>query len=306
MRKFLFSTLAVAALSAALVAVISLHGSESEASHLTPTPSFHVDIGSSNAPTSTGNTYVEDDNADLDPTDQLMSVFQPLTACVERTVTDFDDPSQFIVITDIIIENADEMVGADVRFNYDPTKISLLVASMTPFTGSILGDAVGLMNLPAPPYATLSTHATAAPATNIDNTNGAAFLSGTYLGTRTFGQSTESGPTVDGATNTLPNRNAGHAPDGGVVFRLTWRLLAPSSGTDVLLDLTAAGSSFTGGGVVTGGSAFVTLTSETPTQEIVTLSDISDLFDGLIRVFLLSTLSIALPGPCRCIVPKQI
>ena len=160
-----------------------------EASHLTTIPSFHVDIGSDNTAASTGNTYVEDGNADFDAADQLMSVPQPLTACVSRTVTDFTDPTQFIVITDFIFENADEMVGGDVRLNYDPTRINLLSTSITPFTGNSTGQAVGLMNLPAPPYFpfSFSTHATAAPATNIDNTNGAAFLPGTYLRPRSFG-----------------------------------------------------------------------------------------------------------------------
>ncbi len=260
---------------------------------LSPAPSFHVDIGSGSAASSTGNTYSEDPNSDSDAADQRMSVPTPFLRCVSRTVTDFTQPTQSLVFTDIVIQNAQEMVGVDIRINYDPARISLLSASMTPFTGGSTGQSVGLMNLPAPPYApfSFSTHATAGPATNIDNTNGAAFLSGTYLGTRTFAQSTESGPAVDGATNTLPNRNAGHAPDGGVVFRVTWRLIdvspagvGPEDTADILLDLTTAGPSFTSGGAISAGSQFVTLTDEDPFQQAIITLGSDDLIDGLISV----------------------
>ncbi len=108
-----------------------------EASHLSPLPSFHVDIGSSAAPASTGNSYVEDPNGDGDASDQLMSV-DTITRCVRRDITDFTGAGSFQqkrIVTDIIVQNAQEMVGADVRINFDPSLIQFVSASVTPFPG---------------------------------------------------------------------------------------------------------------------------------------------------------------------------
>ena len=289
---------ALGVLTAAVLAAIALWGSESEAT-LTPTPSFHVDIGSSFLPTSTDNSYVEDPNSDNNASDQLMSITTPITRCVQRTVTDFTSVLQTQIVTDIIIQNAQEMVGGDVRINFDPSLIQVFTTNITPFPGGgFTGQPVGLINLPVEPFAG-GTHRTASPGINADNTNGAVFVAGVYQGLPEFDVSSESGPSVDSATNSLPDRNAGQAPDGGVFVRIIWRLQAASDGQDVLIDLTTAGLSFTGGGVITGGSGFVTLLTEDdlstpaidPTIEIITLGN-PNLFDGVVSV------NKAIPSPC--------
>ena len=266
--------LALCVLGAAVLAAIALRGSGSEAAHLSPVPSFHVDIGSSFLATSTGNTY--------DAGTNLMSV-PPITSCVSITA-DFDaiSPVTRIVWTDIIIKNADEMTGADVRINYDPSKITLFTADLTAF-----GD-VGLINLPKES----GVHRIASPGDSKDNDNGAALLAGVYQGLREFDVSSESGPSVDGGDNILPDRNAGQAPDGGVFFRMQWRVLdqapagtGPEDSYDVLIDLTTRGPSFTGGGTITAGIDLITLTSEDPggTVEVIKIPK-DNRFDGLIRV----------------------
>ena len=263
-----------------------------EASHLSPLPSFHVDIGSSANPASTGNSYVEDPNGDGDASDQLMSV-DTITRCVRRDITDFTQVTQRRIVTDIIIQNAQEMVGGDIRINFDPSLIQFVSATITPFPGGgFTGQPVGLINLPVEPFSG-GTHRTAGPAFNGDNTNGAAFLAGTYLGgSREFDVSSESGPSVDAAVNSLPGRNAGQAPNGGVFVRINWNLQAASSGQDILIDLTTAGSSFTGGGDITGGSDLVTLTDEVQNSiEVITPGN-ADLFDGVVSV------NKAVPVPC--------
>ena len=252
------TTAALGVLTAALLAAVALRDSGSEASHLSPVPSFHVDIGSSSDPTSTGNSYVEDPNGDGDASDQLMSVPTPITRCVRRDVSDFSITSQKRIVTDIIFQDAQEMAGADVRLNFDPSLIQFVSADVSPFTAAIsgtgfTGQQVGLVNLPVEPFSG-GAHRAASPAFNIDNTNGAAFLGGLYTGAKEFDVSSESGPTVDGAANSLPNRNAGQAPDGGVFLSIRWLLKPASSGQDVRIDLTVAGPSFAGGGVITGGS----------------------------------------------------
>ncbi len=195
--------LALCVLSAAVVAAIALSGSESQAGHLSPVPSFHVDIGSSADSTSTGNSYVEDPNGDFDASDQLMSVTTPLTRCVRRDVTDFGNTSQVRIVTDIIIQNADEMVGGDVRINFDPSLIQVFTATITPFKAAddfftgFTGQLVGLINLPLPNNL---AHRTVSAGTNVDNLNGAAFFAGTYQESRLFERSSESGPDVDSAT----------------------------------------------------------------------------------------------------------
>ena len=225
-------------------------GLTSEAGHLSPVPSFHVDIGSSNAATSTGNTYNEDPDGDGD----------------------------------------------------NPAQIQFFSSNLIPFAGGsnpITGQAVGLLNLPVDPLPA-GTHAAVSPASAVNNTDGAVFLGGTYQGTRTFATSTESGPSVDGGiNNVLPDRNAGQAPDGGVFIRITWRLKAPSSGQDVLIDLTRAGPMFTGGTsspIISNASKFITLLDENPPfnptkQENIVLGG-ADLFDGIISV------NKASPDPC--------
>ena len=66
---------ALGVLTAAVLASIALRRSEGEASHHSPVPSFHVNVGTTaNDVTSTGNSYVEDPNNDNDPSDQLMSI----------------------------------------------------------------------------------------------------------------------------------------------------------------------------------------------------------------------------------------
>ncbi len=267
-RAPLVTVAALGVLTAAVLAAIALRGSGSEAAHLSPVPSFHVDIGSSFLPTSTGNSYVEDPNTDNDASDQLMTITTPITRCVRRDVSDFASPLQTQIVTDIIIQDAQEMVGGDVRINFDPSLIQVFTTTITPFTAAssgtgFTGQTVGFINLPVEPFSG-GTHRTATPGINVDNTNGAVFVAGTYQGSREFDVSSESGPTVDGATNSLPDRNAGQAPDGGVFVRIIWRLQPASDGQDVLIDLTTEGPSFTGGGPITVGSGFVTLTSEDP------------------------------------------
>ncbi len=119
-RASLVTVAALAVLTAAVLAAIALRGSGSEASHLSPVPSMHVDIGSGPSPVGTGNTYND--------STILMSV-PPITSCVSQAA-DFSvvSPVTRVVWTDIIIKNADEMTGADVRINYDPSKITLFTA----------------------------------------------------------------------------------------------------------------------------------------------------------------------------------
>ncbi len=290
-RVVLLGLVTMVWLIAGVVAAIALWGSESKASHLSPVPSFHVDIGSSSDPTSTGNSYVEDPNGDGEASDQLMSVPTPLTSSDRRHVGDFTIASQRRIVTDIVIKNADELLGADVRINFDPSLIQFVSADVAPFTAAssgtgFTGQQVGLINLPVEPFSG-GTHRSAFPVLNSDNTNGAAFLAGVYLGPKLFKFSSESGPSVDGATNSLPNRNAGQAPNGGVFVRINWDLQPASDGQDVLIDLTTSGPSFTGGGTIAAGSGFTTLVTESPaptgTQEVVTIGS-SDLFDGVVSV----------------------
>ena len=294
MRRFTIASAVLLASAIAAGVFFAFDGLTGEASHLSPLPSFHVDIGSSAAPASTGNSYVEDPNGDGDASDQLMSV-DTITRCVRRDITDFTQITQRRIVTDIIIRDAQEMVGGDVRINFDPSLIQFVSATITPFPGGgFTGQPVGLINLPVEPFAG-GTHRTAIPAFNSDNVNGAAFLAGVYLGSRLFKVSNESGPSVDSAVNSLPDRNAGQAPGGGVFVRIIWRLQAASDGQDVLIDLTTAGPSFTGGGDITVGSDLVTLVTESPApggaQEVVTLGN-ADLFDGVVSV------NKALPSSC--------
>ncbi len=294
MRRFTIASAVLLACAIAAGVFFAYDRPIGEASHLSPLPSFHVDIGSSNDPSSTGNTYVEDPNGDGDASDQLMSV-DTLTRCVRRDITDFNIVQQTQIVTDIIIQDAQEMVGGDVRINFDPSLIQFVSASVTPFPGGgFTGQPVGLINLPVEPFAG-GTHRTAGPAENFDNTNGAVFLAGVYLGSHLFKVSSESGPSVDSTANSLPDRNAGQAPNGGVFVRINWNLQPASSGQDVLIDLTTAGPSFTGGGDITVGSDLVILVTESPapggTSEVITLGN-ADLFDGIVYV------NKALPSPC--------
>ncbi len=300
MRRFTIASVVLLACAIAAGLFFAYDRPTGEASQLSPLPSFHVDIGDSADPASTGNSYVEDPNGDTDASDQLMSVAMPLTPCVRRDVSDFGNTGQVRVVTDIIIKDAQEMVGGDVRLNFDPSLIQVFTADITPFTAAsdfltgFTGQRVGLINLPVEPFSG-GAHRTAISGSNIDNTNGAVFLGGTYLGSRAFDVSSESGPSVDSATNSLPNRNAGQAPDGGVFVRINWNLQPASDGQDVLIDLTTLGVSFTGGGVITAGSQFVSLLIESPTPlgtpEIVILGN-ADLFDGVVSV------NKAVPSPC--------
>ena len=274
-------------------------GLTSEAGHLSPVPSFHVDIGDIPPTfiptTATGNTYAEDPNSDGDASDQLMSV-PPISACASRTITNFASVLQIRVVTDIIMKNADEMLGADARINFDPNMIQFVSFSIIPFAGGpITGQPVGLLNLPVDPLPA-GTHATASPASAINNTDGAVFLGGTYQGFRTFARSTESGPTIDGGVSSLPNRNAGQAPNGGVFVRILWNLQPGSSGQDVVIDLTRGGPMFTGGTsapIISQGSDFFALLTPDPGfgQEQTLLGG-ADLFDGIISV------NKASPDPC--------
>ncbi len=265
--------------------LLFVQGQLSTEAQLDPVPSMHVDIGSSFLASSTGNTFVQDPDSSGSGSgngfsDQIMSV-PPITSSFSKTVNFSGPPTEKFVVTDIIIKNADEMTGADVRINFDPTLIQYLSANLTPFTG-----AVGFVNLPEES----GVHRTASPAFSDaaqNNIDGSAFLAGTYQNNREFDVSRESGPTVDGAVNNLPNRNAGQAPNGGVFLSIRWLLKPASNGQDVCIDLSPGGAwrSGTGGGIITGGSQFVTLTGEDPggTVEITTLSH-PDLFDGVISV----------------------
>ncbi len=55
----------------------------------------------------------------------LIGAGDTITRCVRRDITDFTEISQGRIVTDIIIRDAQEMVGGDVHINFDPSQIHL-------------------------------------------------------------------------------------------------------------------------------------------------------------------------------------
>jgi len=201
----------------AIVGSLGFSPGVADAGHDPVVATFAVDVGIAD------NIYNADPNSDGVPSDNRL-VVGAVDSCVEVASTGAH-------AIDMVGKNMQDATFYDIRLLYNPAHVAIITGSVrhTPFADN-LGAPVGLINLPFD--ASTLTRPGAAPANNIDNVSGNAFLSATYLGSRTAFFSPDQ-PHPPSATEPY---TAG--PGGVPLVRLSVSLKPAAAGKVVTFDLT--------------------------------------------------------------------
>jgi len=135
--------------------------------------------------------------------------------------------------THLIVEDVEDLVGWQARFNYDGTKVSLSSFNATPFVSSINTAGIGFTNLPFDLGGGVHRGVTSASGVfNPDTSSESAAIGASYLGNPTLPVSPDTPYISDEGTQTYD------APSGGVLAEVIWAIKPAADGdSSIKLDL---------------------------------------------------------------------
>jgi len=222
-----------------------------EAGHNPPVATFAVDVSIE------GNAYTRDPNADGSPADNSL-VVGTADFCIQV-------PAPGPQTIDIVARNTLDLVGYDIRLNYDPSLAVIADAQHTPFLDPP-STVVGFINLPVESG---DRRRGVIPANNLE-TAGSAFFATTYLGGARTAFSSPDHPHEPSVAEPY----AANDPDGVTLMRLSFDLDPVSNGRIVPFDLTNQTQP---------GNDYIALDPATGDGEIVPVPE-ANLIDGAIAV----------------------
>jgi len=228
-RRSRVTLAATGLLSAGVVAVVLALGSGSFTSHAVQAPTISLDM------VPTGNTY--------DDTTNTMTV-GTIDSCLADAVA---NTATHTHLTQLVIQNVEDLVGWQVRMNYVGDQMRPLSFSAAPFTDTTTGDQVGFANLPID--TTTLTHRGVTTGSSIPpGAPGAqtALIGAAYGGTQSFAISPDT-PAKSPAEVPAPNYSA---PSGGVLANLNLQVVGNQSGQTLQMDLDDASPNPPGSDVV--------------------------------------------------------
>lgn len=240
-----------------------------EAGHNPPVATFAVDVNIE------GNTYTRDPNADGSPADNSL-VVATADFCIQV-------PAPGPQTIDIVARNTLDLVGYDVRLNYDPSLAVIATVEPTPFLDPP-STVVGFINLPVESG---DRRRGVIPAPNLE-TAGSVFFATTYLG----GDRTAFASPDHPHAPSVAEPYAANDPDGVTLLRLSFDLDPASNGQIVPFDLTNQTQP---------GNDYIALDPATGDGEIVPVPE-ANLIDGAIAV---NTACPAPPPGAGPVVPAQ-
>src|SRR5436309_11011722 len=131
---------------------------------------------------------------------------------------------------DLIVQNVENMAGAQVRINYTGTNINAPGdVNPAPFVSVINAQAIGFVNLPFD-ATVVSAHRGTTKAVTSDNTAGTTLLFAGYTGDQSKSITADTPYINDEVTGNTGGIQTYDAPNGGVVMRFNFSLRSPSSG----------------------------------------------------------------------------
>jgi len=158
----------------------------------------------------TGNTY--DGTAT-----QTMSV-----GTIDKCVSDPSTVFPHTRTAQLIIQNVEDLVGAQARINHEDTQVEVTNLIWSPFTDPNTLAPVGFLNLPVDPLALDHRSTTAASDFTQPNTS---LASASYLGDQQFGISPDTPPKAASDGNTSYS-----APSGGILATVVMSVKAGANG----------------------------------------------------------------------------
>jgi hypothetical protein len=121
--------------------------------------------------------------------------------------------------THLIIQDVEDVLGYQVRLNFDGSRMRPLTWNPTPFTDTNTGQNVGFVNLPAPS----GSHAAVVAISDFSQTN-TALVGGAHLGPQDFANS------PDTPAKVTPDDTSYSAPTGGILGTLILQVVGDQTG----------------------------------------------------------------------------
>lgn len=168
----------------------------------------------------TGNTYDETTNT---------MVVGAIDSCSSDAV---GNNATHVHQVDVVVQTVEDLIGWQVRLNYDGGEMRPQSANFTLFTDNNTGDSVSFVNLPIDQ--STSTHRTVIGATDIPAAAPGpqtALIGSTYQNTRTAPLS------PDTPAKSVPDDTSYTAATGGILARLNLQVLAGNAGQLLTMDL---------------------------------------------------------------------
>ena len=190
------------------IAVGSLFFSGALSTSAVQNPSIALDM------VTTGNTYTDTTN-----TMNVGAIDNCLTTAAPGNDNLHAHPAQ------LLIQNVEDLVGWQVRFNYLGDQMRPNAITFAPFTDTIRGQYISFLNLPIDSSTAL--HRDLVTATSIPAAAAGpqtAIIGAAYLGAQTFAVS------PDTPAKSVPDDSSYSAPGGGVLATVSLQVLAGNSG----------------------------------------------------------------------------
>jgi hypothetical protein len=173
---------------------------------------------------------VPGDNTYDETTNTMTVAFNPNTDFCLASAT--ANPATHLHQSHLIIQNVEDLVGWQVRLNYDGGKMRPLNQNATPFTDNTTAQGVGFTNLPIDLVASVHRDVTAAasipPQASGPQT---ALLGATY-------NSDQNAPiSPDTPAKSAPDDTSYSAPNGGVLSQINLQVVGNQSGQTLFMDL---------------------------------------------------------------------
>jgi hypothetical protein len=175
------------------------------------------------------------DNTYDEATNTMNVVFNPATDfCL---AVDPANAATHLHQSHLIIQNVEDLVAWQVRFNFIGDQMRINTLNFTPFTDNTTGQNIAFTNLPIDTTSSLHRTITSAggvgPAAPADNTN----TPQTHLAGAVYDNTQGFAISPDTPAKTVPDDTSYSAPNGGVLAAVSLQVLGDETGNTLTMDL---------------------------------------------------------------------
>src|SRR5438552_8528193 len=173
---------------------------------------------------------VPSDNTYDDTTNTMTVVFNPNTDFCLASPT--ANPATHLHQGHLIIQNVEDLVGWQVRLNYDGGKMRPQSQNVTPFTDNTTTQGVGFTNLPIDQVSSLHRDITAAAAIPPQASGPQTALLGAV-----YNADANAAVSPDTPPKSTPDDTSYSAPNGGVLSQINLQVVGDQTGQTLFMDL---------------------------------------------------------------------
>jgi len=173
---------------------------------------------------------VPSDNTYDDTTNTMTVVFNPNTDFCLASPT--ANPATHLHQGHLIIQNVEDLVGWQVRLNYDGGKMRPQSQNVTPFTDNTTTQGVGFTNLPIDQVSSLHRDLTAAAAIPPQAPGPQTALLGAV-----YNADANAAVSSDTPPKSTPDDTSYSAPNGGVLSQISLQVVSDQTGQTLYMDL---------------------------------------------------------------------